>query len=144
MKRLVSVLTAALMLLTVQPAPAAGDAADVFCDDFSGSAPDPAKWLIAEKNWGGTVTENGITADYNGGVLAENVALRDGCLVLTGYGNQYDGAVRGINRDGTRRADGKRCGAAIATREYFASGSYEIRARIAPELGCCSDSPDIG
>ena len=138
MKRLVSVLTAALMLLTVQPAPAAGDAADVFCDDFSGAAPDPAKWLIAEKNWGGTVTENGITADYNGGVLAENVSLRDGCLVLTGYGNQYDGAVRGINRDGTRRADGKRCGAAIATREYFASGSYEIRARIAPELGCCS------
>ena len=64
--------------------------------------------------------------------------MRDGELVLTGLGNDYAGDLRGIARDGSRREDGKRCGGAIATDAYFASGSYEIRARIAPELGCCS------
>ena len=133
-----AIFAAAAMLLCAQPVPLTCAADDTFYEDFSGSAPDPAVWLTAEKNWGGTVTENGKTTDYNGGVLAENVSVRDGQLILTGYGNRYEGSVRGINRDGTSRADGKRCGAAIATREYFASGSYEIRAIIAPELGCCS------
>ena len=126
-------LTGALLLL---PMPA--QAEEDFYDGFDGSRLDTDQWLVAEKNWGGTVVENGETVDYNGGVLAENVSVADGCLILTGYGNLYEGDVRGINRSGTRREDGKRCGAAIATREYFASGSYEIRARIAPELGCCS------
>lgn len=124
-------------MLSAQPYPSAA-AEDVFFDDFSGGSLDTGKWLIAEKNWGGTVTENGVTVDYNGGVRAENVALSNENLVLTGCGNRYEGDVRGINRDGSLRADGKRCGAAIATKEYFASGSYEIRAKIAPELGCCS------
>lgn len=132
-----------LMLLSVficaicPPCSAYADS-DIFYDDFSGSNLNPDKWLIAQKNWGGTVTTNGKTADYNGGVIAENVSIRDGNLILTGYGNQYSGAVKGINRDGSRRTEGKRCGAAIATRDYYASGSYEIRAKIAPELGCCS------
>ena len=138
-KRLLSgmaLLTAAGFCMSMSPASAAENAE--FYDDFSGTSLDAGKWLTAEKNWGGTVTENGKTADYNGGVLAENVSLADGRLILTGHGNRYTGDVRGINRDGSRRADGKRCGAAIATREYYGSGSYEIRARIAPELGCCS------
>ena len=125
-------------VLCWQAAPVAAFAEDAFYDDFSSSTLDTSKWLVAEKNWGGTVTENGLAVDYNGGVLAENVAVRDGSLLLTGYGNQYEGDICGINRDGSRRSDGKRCGAAIATREYYGSGSYEIRARIAPELGCCS------
>ena len=133
--RTAALLTAGAML---QPVPVPAAAEDGFFEDFSGTRLDSGRWLIAEKNWGGTVTENGVTSDYNGGVLAENVSVADGNLILTGYGNQYEGDVRGINRDGTRRADGKRCGAAIATREYFGSGSYEIRAKIAPELGCCS------
>ena len=137
MKRIFAAFTALAMLTAAAPAIPA-QAEDVFFDDFSGGAPDPAKWRIAEKNWGGTVTENGRTVDYNGGVRAENISVSDGTLHLTGYGNQYEGDVRGINRDGSLRADGKRCGAAIATQEYFASGSYEIRAKIAPELGCCS------
>ena len=120
------------------PSAAAAAPDDAFYDDFSGSSLNAENWLIAEKNWGGTVTENGKTADYNGGVIAENVAVRNGNLILTGCGNRYTGEIRGINRDGSRRADGKRCGAAIATKEYYGSGSYEIRAKIAPELGCCS------
>ena len=121
-----------------QTFPAAEAAQTVFYDDFSGAAPDSEKWLIAEKNWGGTVTENGRTSDYNGGVIAENVSVRNGALILTGHGNQYDGPLCGINRDGSERPDGKRCGGAVATREYYGSGRYEIRAKIAPELGCCS------
>lgn len=136
LKRMAAMLTAGTML-SLLPFPVSA-ATDGFYDDFEGSRLDSSKWLIAEKNWGGTVEENGRTVDYNGGVIAEHVAVRDGNLLLTGCGNQYDGEQRGINRDGTRREDGKRCGAAIATREYFASGSYEIRAKIAPELGCCS------
>lgn len=119
-------------------ATAVSDADDIFYDDFTGSRLDMNKWLIAEKNWGGTVTENGETVDYNGGVVSENVAIWDGHLVLTGLGDLYEGEQKGINRDGSQRSDGKRCGGAIATREYHASGSYEIRAKIAPVLGCCS------
>ena len=138
-REMAAALTAGAMLLLPAGAPVTGAAQeDVFFEDFSGSTLDPDKWLIAEKNWGGTVTENGVSADYNGGVIHENVAVRDGMLVLTGYGNEYEGALRGICRNGTRREDGRRCGGAVATRAYFASGSYEIRARIAPELGCCS------
>lgn len=117
---------------------AAESANDGFYDDFSGSQLDASKWLIAEKNWGGTINVDGETVDYNGGVIAKNVRVRDGNLILTGYGDQYEGDIRGINRDSSCRADGKRCGAAIATKEYYSSGSYEIRAKIAPELGCCS------
>ena len=138
-KRIIAVsLSAALFTYAPFPATAEDKASEIFYEDFSGSSLDPDKWLIAEKNWGGTVTANGVTEDYNGGVIADNVTLRDGGLVLTGLGNNYDGELRGINRDKTRRADGKRCGGAIATREYYSSGSYEIRAKISPELGCCS------
>ncbi|MDE5755154.1 MAG: glycoside hydrolase family 16 protein, partial [Oscillospiraceae bacterium] len=117
---------------------AVSDVDDIFYDDFTGSRLDTNKWLIAEKNWGGTVTENGETVDYNGGVVSKNVAVRNGNLILTGLGDLYEGEQKGINRDGSQRQDGKRCGGAIATREYYASGSYEIRAKIAPVLGCCS------
>ncbi|MCR4760963.1 MAG: family 16 glycosylhydrolase [Oscillospiraceae bacterium] len=133
-----AIAAAAVLWMTALPVPATA-ADDVFFDDFSGTQLDSSKWLIAEKNWGGIVAdEDGMPVDYNGGVRAQNVSLSDGRLILTGYGNLYEGNVRGINRDGTERADGKRCGAAIATRDYFGSGSYEIRAKIAPEIGCCS------
>ncbi|HAG12474.1 MAG TPA: hypothetical protein DCG49_01260 [Ruminococcus sp.] len=134
----IAILAAILLYGYAVPPQAFAAPSDTFFDDFSGLQLDTGKWLIAEKNWGGTITENGRTVDYNGGVLAENVTVANGNLILTGYGNRYEGAVRGINRDGSRREDGKRCGAAIATKDYFGSGSYEIRAKIAPELGCCS------
>ena len=136
-RSLTAILTAA-MLAAVLPQAESAHAEDGFYDDFSGAQLDSTKWLIAEKNWGGTVIMDGKTQDYNGGVTAEHTAVQGGNLVLTGCGNRYEGELRGINRDGTRRSDGKRCGGAVATRDYFGSGSYEIRARIAPELGCCS------
>src|SRR5690606_5767777 len=33
---------------------------------------------------------------------------------------------------------GKRVGAAIATKEYFASGRYEVHMKVAPEFGACT------
>lgn len=110
----------------------------VFYDDFSSGTLDPDKWLVAYKNWGGKVTENGEKVDYNGGVLPQNASVQNGKLILTGNGNLYQGALKGVNKDGSRRADGKRTGAAIATKEYYASGSYEVVAKVSPELGACS------
>ena len=43
---------------------AAEDKNDMFFDDFTGSKLDSSKWLIAEKNWGGTVEAAGKTVDY--------------------------------------------------------------------------------
>ena len=136
--KLCAVITAVLLCIMLPVQATAEDKTDVFFDDFTGARLDSSKWLTAEKNWGGTVEIDGKTVDYNGGVISENVTVRDGNLILTGLGNQYEGELRGINRDGTRREDGNRCGGAIATKDYFASGSYEIRAKIAPVLGCCS------
>ena len=139
LKRIVSLIAASALAANMPVTSSAEDIpGDIFYDDFSGSSLDADKWLIAEKNWGGTVTVNGVTEDYNGGVIADNATVRNGSLILTGLGNNYSGELRGINRDKSRRSDGKRCGGAIATRDYFGSGSYEIRAKIAPELGCCS------
>ena len=139
LRRIISLITAVALAACMPMGTAAGNAADdVFYDDFNGSELDMDKWLIAEKNWGGAVNIDGVRQDYNGGVISDNVAVRDGDLVLTGLGNDYTGELRGINRDMSRRGDGKRCGGAIATKDYFASGSYEIRAKIAPKLGCCS------
>ena len=111
---------------------------DVFYDDFSGKSLDSDKWLVAYKNWGGKVTENGVKVDYNGGVIPQNISVKNENLILTGNGNLYNGDLKGINKDGSERSDGKRTGAAIATKEYFASGSYEVRAKISPEFGACS------
>ena len=139
MKKRLSILLAGVMLLHMTPLPArAEQGTDIFYDDFSDGTLDPEKWLVAYKNWGGKVAENGVRVDYNGGVIPQNVSVQDGKLILTGNGNLYEGDLRGINKDGAERADGKRTGAAIATRNYYASGSYEVMARVSPELGACS------
>ncbi|MGI6109465.1 MAG: family 16 glycosylhydrolase [Eubacteriaceae bacterium] len=120
----------------VQAAETSSDSDTAFYDDFSGSSLDTSKWLVASKNWGGTDKTTGQC--YNGGVIPENVSVADGKLVLTGNGNLYTGNLKGINKDGSVRTDGKRTGAAIATKDYYGSGSYEITAKISPELGACS------
>lgn len=92
-------------------------------DDFDGNSIDTDKWLVVKKAWGGN----------NGGCVPENVSVSDGTLKLEGHGLNYSGNVPGI-----KRPDGKLTGAAIATKQYYASGSYEVKAKIAPELGACS------
>ena len=105
---------------TLNSPPAVQD--NVFFDDFSNGL-DPSDWLISNKGWGGD----------NAGVNSQNVTLVDDvdngepitALRLEAHGDQY---TAGLQREG----------AAVATREYFASGKYEVRARIAPEFGVCT------
>lgn len=140
-KILTLVISASMMLSAVSNTisnVSAETESDVFYDDFSSGTLDSDKWLVAYKNWGGKVTENGVKVDYNGGVIPQNISVKDGKLILTGNGNLYEGDLKGINKDGSQRDNGKRTGAAIATKDYYASGSYEVMAKVAPELGACS------
>lgn len=102
---------------------------EVFFDDFSSGRLDPHRWLVSGKSWGGD----------NGGVSPLNVQLvhdvDDGeeiiALRLGANGDFYEGPIENAGRK-------TRVGAAIATRDYYASGRYEVRARIAPEQGVCT------
>jgi hypothetical protein len=100
------------------------------CDDFDGNAVDASKWYVIRKQWGG----NGA----NGGVVVDNVAVSGGNLILTGLGNDYTGPVRGINKNGSTRADGKKTGGGIASKDYTGSGIYETRMKVLPEFGAVS------
>lgn len=98
---------------------------DALYDDFSGDSLDSSKWVVAEKSWGGN----------NGGVVPQNVSVSGGTLKLEGHGNLYKGDVPSY---ANLTKGGVRTGAAIASREYYSSGSYEVRAKVAPVLGACS------
>ena len=106
---------------------------EAFFDDFIDGI-DKSKWLVAHKSWGGG---NGFT---NGGVVLENVEedITNGKVIFHAHGNDYNGDIKGINKDLSRQSTGVRTGSAIATREYFGAGSYEIRMKAAEELGVCS------
>ena len=105
---------------TLESPPAVQD--EVFFDDFSAGL-NPEDWLISNKGWGGD----------NAGVHASNVSLVPDidngkaitALRLEAHGDQY---FAGPQREG----------AAVATRRYFASGRYEVRAKVAPEFGVCT------
>ena len=134
MKKLLSAVLSSIILLSMFSVPTfAQDVQEVdptldsFYDDFDGEELDRSKWLVSNKAWGG--------GDIgNGGVVPQNVSLSgNGTLVLESHGNNYSGDVPGI-----KRPDGTRTGGAIATRDYYASGSYEVSARISPDLGVCS------
>ena len=67
--------------------------------------------------------------------VRENVSVSSGTLKLEGHGNLYTGDVQGCNKN---LPGGIRTGAAIATRDYYASGCYEVVAKVAPVFGACS------
>ncbi len=125
-------ISAVVLLLSVQspPTPTAAYQTDVFFDDFDGTELDSDKWLVAFKQWGG--------ANANGGVHPENVSVDNGKLIIEAHGNNYTGDLMGINKDYSVRSDGKRVGGAIATKDYFASGDYEIRMKVVPQYGVAS------
>lgn len=83
---------------------------------------DPDKWLIVDRAWGGD----------NGGLIPENVSFADGVLKLKAHGDRYSGTQEGHGGRTTR------VGAGIATRDYYASGKYVVRAKIPAELGAVS------
>lgn len=130
LKMMVGILLVFQVPLFSGAAPAAQAATPVFFDDFNGTSLDTSKWLVAKRQWGG--------ANANGGVVPENVRLSNGQLILEAHGDLYTGPIKGINQDGSQRADGKRVGAAVATKDYYGSGSYEVSMKVAPKLGVCS------
>jgi beta-glucanase (GH16 family) len=103
-------------------------------DTFSGDIAESCDWTIVQSNWGGHTP----AGDYSGGVIRANVGKRDGHLVLTARGNRYDGDIRGYDKDGTVRVDGRRTGAAIMSRQRYLGGRFEARVIIPPELGVAS------
>ncbi|WP_246120066.1 glycoside hydrolase family 16 protein [Blastopirellula retiformator] len=94
----------------------------VFTEDWSTGQIDPQKWYVLRKKWGGG----------NHGVAPENVAIatddvhgeQKSVLVCTGHGDQYDGDVVGL----WGRKD--RVGGVIVSKPFFASGRYEIVAKV--------------
>mmetsp|Transcript_27643 Transcript_27643/g.40812 ORF Transcript_27643/g.40812 Transcript_27643/m.40812 type:complete len:769 (-) Transcript_27643:70-2376(-) len=119
------------------PGPPGCSIPEPFYDDFSNGF-DSAKWLKAHKSWGSG-------DDFkNGGVVEENIRFDEsaGKVILEVHGSQYNGNIMGVERgdngDINRMNSGVRTGAAIATRDYFGAGSYEVRMKIAEPRGVCS------
>jgi len=96
-----------------------------FFDDFNGSKLNDSKWTKANSKWG--VTAKGT----NGGVIPENVFVKNGNLVIRAHGNFYKGTVSGHDQN-------IKVGGAVFTKKSFASGSYEVKAKICPQLGALS------
>ncbi len=105
-------------------------AADVFFDDFNDSSLNSGAWLVAEKAWG--------AGGNNGGVVHDNVSVTNGCLRLEAHGDNYTGAICGVDNYGQRVTRVTRVGAAIATTNYFASGRYEVRLQLPRHYGAAS------
>jgi beta-glucanase (GH16 family) len=97
-----------------------------FFDDFNGKTLDTLSWKIANQVWGNV--EGKIT---NGGVVPKNVKVENGNLVIEGHGKNYNGPVKGVGQN-------TRTGGAISTIKEFASGRFEVRAKICPHAGALS------
>ena len=101
----------------------------VFFDDFENGI-NADYWLIGKTQWGG----DGV----NGGVIPENISVENGIVKISAKGDLYEGDIKGVKRvDGkiVRAEDGKRSGGVIVNKDFYASGSYEVRAKIINELG---------
>ena len=101
-----------------------------FVEQFSGNVLDATRWLVAHGN------EPVLGERSTGGFVRENVRIEDNKLVLTVRGDRYQGtSVLGFAADGTRRSDGTRTGAAIATRNLYMSGTYQWEGVLSSEPG---------
>ncbi|MCU0440840.1 MAG: carbohydrate binding domain-containing protein [Bacteroidia bacterium] len=102
----------------------------VFTENFSDPVGTPLsfdKWLVVKKSWGNYYVVQ------NNGVVPENIELISGQgLRLHGHGDLYSGNVMGATTD---YGNGKqRVGACIATKDYFASGRYDVFAKLTPGM----------
>ncbi len=84
---------------------------------------DPARWYVMRRHWGHG--HHGVVPD-NVNVVEETGA--DGktrkILVCKAHGDKYEGPVRGLwNRP-------ERVGGVIASKEFFASGRFEVEMRV--------------
>jgi hypothetical protein len=108
------------------PAPPVGELIENF-EDSTGNTLSNSKWLVVKKEWG-----NGNVA-YNNGVVPENLELLcDGGMRFHGHGDLYNGPINGV---ANILGNGKvRVGACIATKDYYASGRYEVVAKVTPGM----------
>jgi beta-glucanase (GH16 family) len=100
--------------------------AQEFFDDFNATSLNPNNWNVANQVWG-----NVSGRRSNGGVVPQNVRLENGNLVIEAHGNNYTGPVQGHGQN-------IRVGGAISTVRQFASGKFEVRAKICPHPGALS------
>ncbi|WP_437920350.1 hypothetical protein [Sphingobacterium sp. LRF_L2] len=107
-------------------------ATGIFYDKFEGAALDETKWTKEHRVWGQPADVN----HQHGGVIRENVYLKEGNLVLRALGDQYTGTLRGVN------GFAKRLGGVVSTKERFGAGRYEVKMRILqkPDVGVLSSA----
>ena len=106
-----------------------------FSEDWASGKIDPAKWYALRKKWGGG----------NNGVVPENLAIEqdtvDGrernVLVCRANGDLYDGEVVGQYGNKTR------VGGVLVTKEFFASGRFEVVMKIDPPEGVKDGAGDL-
>lgn len=101
-------------------------------DDFSGEF-NSSNWYISHRVWG----ESSTYDRYNGGVIPENVYhdSNEGVVSFVARGNEY--AKNEVNGVGTIK-DGSLTGGAIISKFTVTPGRYEIRMKVAPNLGICN------
>jgi hypothetical protein len=109
-----------------------------FIDNFDSKYTLINNYYILDKAWGGA----------NGGVIPENVFIRDGELILRGHGDRYTGSIQGRGGDGlpkfhTQVGDPQlglpwtnRVGGCIVFNKRTGFGSYELDTYIPNNLGC--------
>ncbi|WP_435100851.1 hypothetical protein [Arhodomonas sp. AD133] len=115
-------------LLTVQPPrPVGGFELDFGALD---EAAFRTHWMAAHTQWGGD----------NGGVSRENVILdrAAGLLRLRALGDDYTGAVQGVDADGEPSGVNTRIGGCLVSRGYLGPGRIEVECQLPPQTGVAS------
>jgi len=110
-----------------------------FTDNFDDSTTLSNNYYAFNRAWGGA----------NGGVVPENVYIKNGELIFRGNGDNYTGTIQGVTREGIKKfhtdtADPNygqpwknRVGGCVAYNKRTGFGSYEIDVLIPNQLGCC-------
>lgn len=108
-----------------------------FFDDFQNPNTLRNNYYVLNKGWGGA----------NGGVVPDNVYIRDGELILQANGDNYTGETQGVGREGFKKTHTNlldpeyglpwknRVGGCIVFNKKTGFGSYEIDTLIPNQLG---------
>ncbi len=102
----------------------------IFYDKFEATALNEDVWKKEHRLWGQPANVN----HQHGGVIRENVYLKEGNLVLRALGDRYSGPLRGTN------GFSKRLGGVVSSNARFGAGRYEAKMRILqkPDMGVLS------
>lgn len=112
-------------------------ATETFEDNFSSINTLKDNYIVLNRSWGGA----------NGGVVPENVFIRDGELILQANGDNYSGEIQGVDREGIKKNHTNlldpryglpwktRVGGCVVYNKRTGFGSYEIDVLIPNYLG---------